>query len=130
MDAAKTSLLTLLCAALCVIGSSAGTCKFLLTGTAAENQQTTLLNPCARVVDYKYYLPDSLTDAQLAAGVKAALSVDLVQMPTSCQGSIIALTCASAYMECKADIVLTDPATYNFDIYAGVSSAQPVPYIK
>jgi hypothetical protein len=118
-------------ASLFVVASGAGTCKMLLTGTAAVDERIMLQNPCARIVNYEYYLPNSTTDEQLAAQVKGALTNELLQMPTSCRASVIALVCTTAYLGCKADIDLENPQTYNFAIYTGVVPRPiPIPVIK
>jgi hypothetical protein len=113
----------------CLLGFTNGQqCKSLRTGTASTDAQRRLTNPCTRVVDYDYYLPQGVTDAIIEAQVNALLNVEqLKSLSTECQESFLEYTCAMAYMKCQPNINLADRSTYNFDIYPRTPVYPPIP---
>jgi hypothetical protein len=101
-------------------------CTSILDGTALD-QKLILVNPCARVVDYLYYLPAGVTKEKLERDAKALLDkLTLRILSATCQASIIELTCASVYMKCQPGVDLSDPDTFNTAIYANL----PLPFTR
>ncbi len=92
---------------------SAASCTTLDSSTPSK-----LVNPCAAVVDYSFYLPNGYTLANLATAANSRLSsTSLKVLTTSCQNALRNAVCASVYLKCQPNIDLTNTATYNFAPY-------------
>jgi hypothetical protein len=92
-----------------------------------------LVNPCAGVVNYPFYLAPGESLTTLATKAKNALNhTALQQLPSTCLSNVVSLQCSKIYLKCKSDVVISDKTTYNFALYAtnGINVNFGVPFIR
>lgn len=110
--------------------------KFWTTNAAASCQslpQTTtarLYNPCVFVTTYDFYVPNGFTLSTLENIAKSRLNNTLlIGLSASCKSSLVRYVCSMVYKKCQPNVVLTNPATYNYQIYSNdTGTVQPVPF--
>ena len=72
-------------------------CKSILTGDPQADALLVLVNPCARVVDYLYYLPSGVTVDYLETQVKTTLNNNMVSNKENWTSSLLHKTTPKKY---------------------------------
>jgi hypothetical protein len=105
--------------------TSIGQCVTLTPISEADALNIT----CLGVVDYKYFLPTTVSTVYLDQVARNQLSdPSLSSLPTQCQVSLKKAVCASVYLKCPANFSETDFKTYNYKIFSDVNSVYPLPF--
>jgi hypothetical protein len=109
-------------------GDAAASCVKLAATSVADG----LNLACLGVVDYDFYLPNNFTSSALNTIAKTQLADSrLAILPSTCQVALKKLVCSNIYLKCSPNVVLTDTTRFtgwNFDIYADVGKAYPLPF--
>ena len=112
---------------LCLFGALtcpvvAQTCETLSNSTMYK-----MRNPCARIVDYPFFVPADQSAASLETNALSRLnSANMLLFPTSCTEALVEFICSTVYNKCQPGINFADMATWNFAVYAGIAP-MPIP---
>jgi hypothetical protein len=83
---------------------------------------------CSDVVDYDYYVPFGKSLQILEDIVNTKLNnTKLSILPSACLVALKKLVCSSVYLKCQPGISMSNPYSWNFDIYNDVGIPFPVP---
>jgi hypothetical protein len=114
--------LTLFTVYLSVQSQSIGKCSFL-------DPQLALKTTCFGVVDYEYFLPNSLSVSDLNRKAADQLADARLQiLPVKCQESLKKAICSNIYYKCTKNYNESNLTTYDHRIFEDIGVKYPIPF--
>jgi hypothetical protein len=85
------------------------------------------VNPCARVVNYAFYIPNGKTAESLYSEAITVLNNAIFYSFASsdCKAAVIELVCANTYLKCFNNVQLGNLSTYNYQAFGSINVGIP-----
>lgn len=84
---------------------------------------------CFGIVDYEYFLPDSVTEDDLNSKASSQLSdIRFSILPVKCLASLKKSVCANIYYKCPKDFNALNLTTHDHSIFHDIGASYPIPF--